>query len=246
MSGVTDGLAEAFDTTALALGLTMIVMFVSFLTERAEQSVLESVDRYVDDQLAHRFERAGAQGGEFVEVVRQNTQVLMKATEQLVRKQAEVWSAALAGAQDRWDEAGQRQQDLTTQALETALLRTLAQHEDRLAAEQQSLQHSAAVLEQLTALAGVIRDTGRDQQAALLQLTEHLAAQTQTLAQLQSEETQLLRLQETLQQNLQVLAGAGAFEQMLHGLNAAVHLLTAQLGGVSPANRLGPRANNAA
>src|SRR5205807_5948850 len=96
-------------------------------------------------------------------------------------------------------------------------------------------------LEQLTTLAGVIRDTGREQQAALLQLSGHLAAQTQALAQLQTEEKQLVRLQETLQQNLQALAGAGAFEQMLHGLNAAVHLLTAKLGGISPANRLGPR-----
>jgi hypothetical protein len=242
ISGVTDGLAEAFDCTALALALTMIVMFLSYLTERVEQSALESVDHFVDGQLAHRFERVAAQNSEFVEVVRQNGQAVVNATEQLVRRQAAVWSEALTAAQRRWDEAGQRQQDLLAQALEAALLRTLEQHQERLAAqEQQSQQQGAALLGQLTALAGAIRETGREHQATLLQLSEHLAAQTQALAQLQTEEKQLVRLQETLQQNLQALAGAGAFEQMLHGLTGAVHLLTARLGGVSPGNRLGPR-----
>src|SRR5207244_5326669 len=57
LSTVTDGLALAFDTTALALGLTMLLMFSSFLVERAEQSVLEAVDRYADREFAPRFER---------------------------------------------------------------------------------------------------------------------------------------------------------------------------------------------
>src|SRR5207244_8605518 len=57
LSHVTDGLALAFDTTALALGLTMLLMFSSFLVERAEQSVLEAVDRYADREFAPRFER---------------------------------------------------------------------------------------------------------------------------------------------------------------------------------------------
>jgi hypothetical protein len=242
MNQVTGGLAEAFDCTALALALTMIVMFINYLTERVEQGVLESVDRYADEQLAHRFERVAGQNTEFVEVVRQNGQSLLKTTEQLVRKQAAVWTESLTAAQKHWDEAGQRQREALTQALEAALLRTLEQHQERLAAqEQQSTQHGAALLEQLTTLAGVIRESGREHQAALLRLSEHLAAQTQALAQLQTEEAQLVRLQETLQQNLQALAGAGAFEQVLHGLNGAVHLLTARLGGVSPANRLGPR-----
>src|SRR5262249_20098440 len=60
---VTDGLALAFDATALGLALTRIRMLVSFLVERVEQSMLESVDRFVDHQLAHRFEREGIDSG---------------------------------------------------------------------------------------------------------------------------------------------------------------------------------------
>src|SRR5205814_837286 len=82
LSTVTDGLALAFDTTALGLALTMVTMFFSFVVERAEQGVLEEVDLHVDRCLAHRFERTGAEGGEFIAVIRQNTLVLLKATEQ--------------------------------------------------------------------------------------------------------------------------------------------------------------------
>lgn len=66
------------------------------------------------------------------------------------------------------------------------------------------------------------------------------------LTRLQADGGQLVRLQEALQHNLQALAGAGAFEQMTHSLTAAIHLLTARLGGVSPSNRLGPRPPTAA
>src|SRR5262249_21169401 len=63
LSEVTDGLALAFDTTALALGLTMAVMFLSFIVERAEQGLLERVDDYVERKLAHRFERPASEPG---------------------------------------------------------------------------------------------------------------------------------------------------------------------------------------
>src|SRR5436190_8609828 len=51
LSTVTDGLALAFDATALALALTMTAMFLSFLVERAEQSVLDRVEAYVEQEL---------------------------------------------------------------------------------------------------------------------------------------------------------------------------------------------------
>src|SRR5205807_4327177 len=83
LSGVTDGLATAFDSTALALFLTMILMLCSSLVERYEQGILENVDAYIDSELSHRFERSGTESGQFALALRQHTQVLLKATEQL-------------------------------------------------------------------------------------------------------------------------------------------------------------------
>ena len=51
------------------------------------------------------------------------------------------------------------------------------------------------------------------------------------LAKLQEGEKHLLRLQETLARNLDSLAGAGSFEEAVHSLTAAVHLLTARASG---------------
>ena len=234
IGSITGGLAYAFDATALALALTMVTMFCSFLVERQEQAILEAVDRYVDRHLAHRFQRPGGDSGPFVEVVRQNTQVLLDATGQLAQRQAELWARALAETERRAAEAGAHQQERLAAALETALERTLEAHARRLAAlEHQSLEQGARLYEQLAALAGAVRDAGREQQAALARVAEGVAAQAGALAGLQEGSANLVQLQALLQQNLSALAGTGAFEQAVHSLAAAVHLLTARAGAVA-------------
>jgi biopolymer transport protein ExbB/TolQ len=244
LSEVTDGLALAFDATALALGLTMITMFLSFLVDRSEQAVVEAVDRYADEQLAHRFERMAGEGSEFIQVVRQNTNVLVKATGQLVQKQAEVWAKSLAEAEKRWAENGQRQFEQVAKVLETVLERTLEAHAKRLAdLEKQVVEQSTDLLERLAVFATALRDSGREQQATLVKVVESVTAQAEALAHLQDGEVQLLKLQEVLAQNLSTLAGAGAFEQAVHSLTGAIHLLTARVvplptGGTS---RIGQR-----
>src|SRR5205807_1538637 len=65
LSSVTEGLSLAFDTTAVGLALTMLTMFLSFVTERLEQSVFEHVDHFTEVELGHRFERAGTEQGDF-------------------------------------------------------------------------------------------------------------------------------------------------------------------------------------
>jgi biopolymer transport protein ExbB/TolQ len=227
LSSVTDGLALAFDATALALGLTMAAMFLSYLVDRLETGVLEDVDRYVEEQLGHRFERLNTAGGEFVAVVRQNTDVLLDATDRLVRKQVELWAGTFETMERRWADAQEQQAAHLTAVLETALERTLATHAQRLAAlEKQVLSGCAEMLEALTGLAGSLRESGRAQQESLAQLLERVSGQTEVLARLQEDEANLLRLQQTLEQNLSTLAGGHAFEDAVHSLTAAIHLLT--------------------
>src|SRR5437667_11120998 len=126
LSEVTDGLALAFDTTALALGLTMAVMFLSFIVERAEQGVLDRVDEYVDCHLAHRFERVAGDGAGIAENVRQNTHALVRALEQVAAQQAAAWAKAQAASEERRLEADEQWQQRLAGAVESALERTLA------------------------------------------------------------------------------------------------------------------------
>ena len=62
----------------------------------------------------------------------------------------------------------------------------------------------------------------------LTRVGEMMAAQAVTLVQIQAGEKQLIQLQTVLQENLSALSGAGAFEEAVHNLSAAVHLLTSR------------------
>jgi biopolymer transport protein ExbB/TolQ len=232
LSKVTDGLSYSFDATALALGLTMITMFCSFLVERFEQGVLEEVDRVVDRELAHRWVRHNAESGPFIDAVQQNSRILLDATGKLVNTQAEIWARTLAETERRAQETYASQSERMTTALETAMEQTLTGHAARLAAlEKQSLELSTKLLEQLAALSSAVRDTGREQQAAIVRFSDSMAAQAVALNQLQKNEQHLLQLQKSLQHNLNTIVGAGTFEQALHSLLAAIHLLSARAGG---------------
>jgi hypothetical protein len=219
LSRVTDGLSLAFNATALALGLTMITMFLTYLVDRLEQSALGDVDDYAARHLAHRFERPGGPGLEVVDVVRQSAATMVRAADELVKRQAEVWARALEETNQRHAEAAAKSEERLTLALEAALERTLKTHTERLAATEKS---TGKLLEQVASLAATV------------------AQQNAALARLQEGEAQLLRLQEALARNLDTLAGAGAFEEAVHSLTAAVHLLTARAGApAQPVKRPG-------
>lgn len=247
LSEVTDGLALAFDATALALGLTMVTMFLSSVVERAEQAILDAVDRYADRELAHRFERTPV-GGEFREATEQTTNVLVHAVEQLVQRQTTLWAQALQETDQRRHEWEGRLHERLTAALESALDHTLQTHSRRLAElEQQAVDRSAELMDRLAGLAAAVREGSKEQQSSLAQVTQGVAGLLEMLARLQDGEKHLRRLQETLNQNLAALAGAGTFEQALHSLTAAIHLLTARAAPLpGSSGRLGPRPGTAA
>ncbi len=234
LGAVTDGLSYSFDATALALSLTMITMFCSFLVERLEQGVLEQVDHFVDRELAHRWVRGSADSAPYLEAVHQNSQVLLDATSKLVTMQAEIWARALAETERRTQEVHAVQAQRMTASLENAMEQTLQAHAQRLVSiEKMSVEQNAKTLEQLVGLASAVRDTGREQQAAIVRFSDSMAAQAVALNQLQKNEQHLLQLQKALQTNLNTIAGAGAFEQTLHTLVAAIHLLTSRAGNLA-------------
>lgn len=238
LNKVTDGLALAFDTTALALALVMILMFLSFVTERMESGVLEAVDGFVDRELAHRFERVAGEGGQLGAMMRQDLQVLVRATEQLVQRQAEVWVKAIEAAETRWAKGEKQQQDRLTTALEQALNRTLQSHAQHVATlEKQAQERSAELGAQLVNVAQAVCETGRAQQEALAQAADSIVAQADVLGGLQEGERQLVQLQDLLNQNLAAIASVGTFEQAVHSLTAAVHMLSAS-AVQGPASRL--------
>ena len=203
MSAVTDGLGEAFDSTALALALTMVQMFFAHLVERQEQGLMTTVDQQVEQQLAHRFRRESVDSAPMAEAVRRGAEDLGGMVEAMVRKQAD--------------------------ALSLALERTAEAHAMRLAAlEKQAVERMAHVLHELNGLAAAVRDTGREQQETLRRVADGIAGQADVMGKLQRDASDLVQLQTALHQNLDAVTRSGNFEEAVHSLNAAVHLLTAR------------------
>ncbi len=247
LSRGTDCLGTAFYTTAVSLALTMVTMFMSFVMERLEQGALEKVNDYADEQLAHRFERTGADSGEFVQALRKNTDILLQSTEQLIQRQVNLWSLSMQEAQRHWQETGNMQQAKITAGLEGALEKSLETHSQRLAQQEQtSRQASAEVGDQLQKLTEALDQSIGRQQTQMAKILEQVSAQAKTLSQLVESGAQLVQLQEVLHQNLQTLAGAGAFEQAVNSLTAAIHLLTTKTGNSTGNLPRGPRNPGAA
>ena len=62
LNGVTGGLATAFDTTLVALVMSMIVMFPTSSMQKSEEDLLNSVDEYCNENLLKRL-NDGQEGG---------------------------------------------------------------------------------------------------------------------------------------------------------------------------------------
>jgi hypothetical protein len=170
----------------------------------------------------------------------------VRAMEQLVERQASVWGKSMEKADRLFNETGKQQQELVTGSLIDALDTAMNSHtvalgemEKRMLARSQEVfggiaERTQAMYEGLSALASVLRETGRQHQATLGEFSERIGGQTQALMKLQEGEIQLVRMQELMQQNLSTLAGAGAFEQAVLSLTAAIHLLTTRIPGATP------------
>ncbi len=270
ITGVTDGLAIAFDTTALALGFSMCLMFLSFVLERGEQGLLQAVDRLAEQQLSHRFERIGSEKNEFVVALKQSSQVLLCSTEKLVERQAELWSKSLNEMHSHLEQAAKEERQGFALSLRDMMETTVEAHRRRLQemekrnAEQtgelrswmegtvqahgqrlQEMEKKAG--DQIGGIAQHFEQLGRSVQGlttALAGQANRLGDQVAALQQVMAIEDRLADLQETLNRNLQALAHAGTLQQAVHSLTAAIHLLTAnQVGPHPPAERGKAEAN---
>jgi biopolymer transport protein ExbB/TolQ len=235
MSSVTGGLSLAFDATALGLGLTMLLMFLTFLVERVEQGILERVDTVVESELGHRFQRTGTEHGPVLEAVHGNTTQMLRAVDGLVEKQIALWARNLESVTRIGKESATQQHGQLTTSLEKAMESTLTRHMQRLTElEAQVLGRQQQMLTAVGQMADALKATAQQHQKGLHEVGERLAQQTQALVRLQEGGAELSRLQEVLARNLSSLAGAGAFEEAVQSLTAAIHLLTTRVSPAAP------------
>ncbi|MBM4004064.1 MAG: MotA/TolQ/ExbB proton channel family protein [Planctomycetes bacterium] len=224
IQGLLGGLYVAFDTTALALTLSMILMFIQFLIERVEIQLLSDVDTLVNEALIGRFPDAPAVADPQVAVIERMVQAVLRATESLVERQTQLWSQSISAAQEQW----RGSLESTGDRLRTTFTSSLEQSLDS---------HAHCLVESQRGIAGQIRQEwqtvvdGLNVHAQLLvnQQTE-LARQGETVTEILQASRDVIQLEQALNSNLAALAGSKNFEDTVMSLAAAIHLLNTRLG----------------
>jgi hypothetical protein len=226
ISGVVAGLGTAFDTTATALALSMVLMFLQFVIDRSEQRLIADVDAAAWRTLAGRFQSLAGTEGAALAVARIG-ETVNRGSARLLEAQEQAWKAlersAAAGLRQVLDESADRLQAALGQSLEDAMGRwadSLAHTQDELAARREQRWTSAA-----ESLAAAVRGLETHQAVVAEQMT--------MLGGVVEATRDLATLERTLESNLGTLTATGRFEETLATLAAAVQLLAARAGDAS-------------
>lgn len=221
ISGVVAGLGTAFDTTATALALSMVLMFLQFVIDRYEQQLLGRVDEAAWSALAGRFQSLGEGEATALAVARLGD-VMTQGTGRLLESQEQAWRAlertAADGIRRLVEEGGEAFSRTLSAALDRSLgawAESLVAAHDRAAARRDD-RWTAAAESLAVAIQGLERHQGS------------LGRQAELLASVVDATRDISSLERTLGANLATLSATGRFEETLSTLSAAVHLLSAR------------------
>jgi len=280
LSEVTGGLAVAFDTTALALGLSLILVFSTFIVERMEQKQLEQIELFGIQNIASCLSESESSVSPLESAEVEAAQQLVTRTEEMIQRQTDLWQQNLEGLRGRWAEMMERQQNSLDNSLQEGVSSTLGNHSEQLQSlRNEFLNAYQSTTEQIelmltrwqnkqeesnsqfsTHLAQIWNEVHQDVISAQSRSTtqfeqatreiadevrhwnqqmkdssevsslqiEALNSQSEQLLKIVDQEEHLIGLQKRLTENLDAIRAAETFEETLHSLSAAVHLLTAR------------------
>ena len=213
MQGLFGGLYVAFDTTAVALTLSIVLMFCQFMSDQLESQLLLDVDQRVEDELRGRFSRQQVASSEpGINALDKLTPVL----EELVNTQVTQWNSAITRIQSQWQQWTADQGDAMGQSMSVALLAAL---EQQAAIQQQQWDRWQSSLNENAGLL-VANQEKMNQQSALLERVIEATGEVNSLEQVLN--ANLSQLQETRQ-----------FEDAVISLSAAIQLLSTRMSGTS-------------
>jgi biopolymer transport protein ExbB/TolQ len=214
-------MGSAFNTTAVALTTAMTMMFSLFICERLERGIIRTINRFIERELLNRFETKDPSISPFLTAVQTTNEAVLQEISTVVSRQIDVWSQSLDALFTRFDHRQQQENKSWQSALEVLEQRLEihdADREDHLrkilfTVDSRQERH----MEQIQTLLEKAATTKDD-----------FAGLTQALRDLSSDSGKLVELQSHLSDNLRLLRETQQIEDALHGLTAAIHLLTAR------------------
>lgn len=278
LDSVTAGLAVAFDTTAIALAFSLVLVFSFLFVKRAEEATLSDIELLAAQDLWVLLSDAASPERSLMEAEASAARELVRNTESLLKKHVELWDDSLNDLRSRWNETiAARQTDLSASlvdgvtlsldehrrlvdelqhkvlaafdACSTMLVDSLESADRRRHAHQESLaagmqemsrqlshhllesqsafeRRQLALAESMSVQVGIWQDRLEGATSAVERQIATLTQQGEMLGQVVANEENLVRLQERLTENLDAVRAAATFEETLHQLTAAIHLLT--------------------
>lgn len=224
INSVVSGLSVAFDTTALALGLSIILMFVMHFVNRRESQLLSDVEQRAHDELVGRFLVDPTANDPQLLAVRRMCEQVVHAADGLVRQQSQLWESTIDAAHQRWSTLSITTEKQLETALSRALQTSYESHTKHL--EENATQVSQRGAEQWDR---AIETLERSTQQIQSQQGE-LQRQGEVMLQAVDATGRVLKLEDALNKNLGTLAESHDFEQTVMSLAAAINLLSTKLG----------------
>ena len=233
---VTGGLAVAFDTTAQALGMSIILVFGAFLVERSEQTVLNDVEQFGIDHLANQL----AETKKSTNATVSRDEEFAQQTRQLLLRHEQTWGEHLNSLHMGWSDILAARTAQLSESLDRETQASLDIHRQSIIDSRDA--YAAVLHESTDRFTRMIEQTMNrfvdkvDLWQSALQTTslsatgqaEELHRLGRTLLQLAEAEQKLAAMQQQLNQNLEALEVVATLEQTVSSLNAAVHVLTAK------------------
>lgn len=232
MNEITQGLYVAFDTTAIGLVLTMLVIFGQYVISKLEVNVLQQIDWLTEDLLGHTLVPQ-ANKHDFSKVdsaVEAVTASVLKSVEKLVEKQSALWQSALEKAQERWQLATNG----TNEAVQQSLLPAISQAISNLVSPLHEHQEKIAKLhsEGATLVDHRVQQwqvTISDQARAMVEQQAEMRKQSDLLRELIEKADLVKSMEAPLQSTLQRLTDVDRFHDAAVCLAEAVAVLGTQM-----------------
>ena len=224
MQGLLAGLSVAFDTTALALSLSIVLMFVQYLVREVETQLLTQVDRRTEDEMIGRFQGSSLSKDPHVAAVTRMSERVIDSVEQLTQRQTDVWGKAWATAQQEWQAALQSTNSAVQANFLGALTDSMRVHAEAMAAAEQAASLQSAEKWQS------LQQEMQQQTNLLATQQESMSHQGEIMLRVLKATGEVSSLEAALNQNLNALASSKNFEDTVVSLSAAIQLLTTRMG----------------
>ena len=232
MEGLLAGLAVAFDTTALALVLAIVLMFAQFLTGRLETELLEAVDRRVDAELVGRFQQLGTDTDPHLQSIEQMSVRVVETVEGLMTKQAELWVDSVVEAQEAWNGTAAIAGAELEKSMEAALRDSMQDHSQTISAEQgAAVRRLEQHWEKLESVLSQNAHVMQQQQSELVRQGDMLLKTVQGIG-------DISQLQDALNSNLASLSIAAKLDETIISLSGAINLLNGRLAPTDSAKQI--------